>query len=291
MRPFLWIMFALATTLLGCGQPPVSPPASAREPAQLPRRQQVEAAQAPQVTDRQERAPQLQEIAGISYLEIITGDARADQELPMIVAIHGLGDQPENFSAVFDGFTTPARLILPRALDEYEPGYSWFPIRARDPDVQALAAGIVRAVDALAPAIVALAKSRPTTGKPIVTGFSQGGMLTFALATRHPDQLASAVAVSGGLPRPLWPTSATAPTIDFSAYPTLVALHGDSDIAVNIGPTRLAIAHLRSLGIPARLREYPGVGHAIPPSVRHDLFTELSRAIATASSDTNPSRR
>src|SRR5688500_3699390 len=84
----------------------------------------------------------------LHYVEVLLGDAKADDELPMIVAIHGLGDDPRNFAHLFDTFTDRARLILPRGIEAREGGgWSWFPFRARDPDVDGLAKGIAHASD------------------------------------------------------------------------------------------------------------------------------------------------
>jgi phospholipase/carboxylesterase len=269
----LWVAVCLLP--VGCEAPPPSPRTSPATSAA----QSQKAEPAPvdeEVT--QPELPPLPAVAGIHYLELVTGGADPDAELPMIVAIHGLGDQPRGFVGLFQGFDRPARIILPRAIDEYEPGYSWFPIRAADPDRTALADGIARAADAIAPAIQELSESRPTRGKPIVTGFSQGGMLTFTLATRHPELFAYAVAVGGWLPPPLWPESAPEPT----SYPPIIALHGDADPAVRIEPTRESVAHLESIGLRAELHEYSGVGHSIPPPMRDELLYLLGEALPPA---------
>ena len=209
--------------------------------------------------------------------------------LPMIVAIHGLGDEPRNFAGLLAGLPVQARVILPRAIDDHEVGWSWFPVRARDPDVEALAKGIVRAADAVDAGVRRLEVSRPTLGKPIVTGFSQGGMLTFALAVRHPDHYAAAMPVGGWLPPPLWPEA-----LGDAAPPPIVALHGDADPAVKIQPTRDAVAKLDELGANAALHEYPGIGHMIPPDMRTELHQLLVDAVkrvrAQAEANTDAAR-
>ena len=262
---------------------PASPPAAEPAPSEAPAkaaRSPAPATQGPAKLAPTEPPaapdPYPDAAAGIHYLEIMTGGAGPEDEVPMIVAIHGLGDEPKNFQHVLDAFPGRARVILPRAIDDHEPGWSWFPIRARSADVEGLSRGIEEAADAIAPAVAELANSRPTVGKPIVTGFSQGGMLTFALAVRHPQQFSGAVAVGGWLPPPMWPESAPAD------FPELVALHGDADKAVKIQPTRDAVAHLSKLGVPVELHEYPGVGHAIPPAMRAELHQLLTARLTKA---------
>jgi phospholipase/carboxylesterase len=218
---------------------------------------------------------ELPEVAGVHYLEVVTGGADANAELPMIIAIHGLGDSPEGFSQLLASFDQPARVILPRALDPYEPGWSWFPIRARDSDVEGLAAGIEHATNALAQAIPKLVEQRPTRGKPIVTGFSQGGMLSFCLAVHHGELFSAAFPVGGWLPPPLWPK----PDADATLAPPIVAFHGDEDVAVKLEPTQQAVTNLQKAGYRVELNTYTGIGHAITQDMRDDLLDGLREAI------------
>ena len=238
-------------------------------------------AKAPPPTEDEPKPPQIEyaEAGGLHYLEVVTGGADPSAALPMLVAIHGLGDRPESFSHLLDAFPQPARLILPRGIDDFEGGFSWFPTRARDPDVDKLASGIGNAADVIAKGLAVLAKERPTKGKPIVTGFSQGGMLTFTLAIHHPDVVGYAVPVGGWLPPPLWP-EAKADT----EGPTVVALHGTADSAVRYEPTKEAVDKLAELGFPVTLETYEGVPHAIPPPVHRDLTDLLVDAVEAAAS-------
>jgi len=198
-----------------------------------------------------------------------------DAKLPMLVAIHGLGDSPENFSHLIADLPVAARVIFPRGLDPVETGYSWFPVRARSADVAGLSQGIATAGDRLAALIIALQQTRPTVGLPVITGFSQGGMLTFELAVHHPELVGGAIPVGGWLPPPLWPSVLPV----HKPLPKIVALHGEIDVAVKLQPTVEAVAYLEKLGWPASLRRYPEVGHAIPPVVRRELYQQLARAL------------
>lgn len=217
--------------------------------------------------------------AGLAYREVILGSADPEDPLPMIVAIHGLGDHPDNFQHLLDGFPEPVRVILPRGLDAVpEGGFSWFPLRARDPDVDALSVGIRQAADRIAEGVRALSTSRPTLGKPVVTGFSQGGMLTFTLAVHHPDVVGHAVVVGGWLPPPLVPAAppggSPKPT-----WPPIVALHGTADVAVPFAPTEAAVQALVERGIATELLAYDGAGHMITEPMRRDLHDRLIDAV------------
>lgn len=231
-------------------------------------------------------APDELPIAGrLRYVEVILGDAKPDDRLPMIIAIHGLGDDPRNFGHLFDTFTEPARLILPQGIDARDGGgFSWFPLRARDPDVTAVAAGIGRAAEEIAASIEVLVASRNTAGKPILTGFSQGGMLTFAVAARHPELLGLALPVSGWLPPPLVPDAA-AP----KGAPPIVAFHGTEDGAVKYEPAKIGVEALEQHGWNVTLMTYQGVGHVITPEVQRDLFDRIVDGVrAAAQSKSQP---
>jgi phospholipase/carboxylesterase len=263
-----WVLAVLACER---GGPPTS---TAAEPAPRPAPHAREVA--PEAARPEPTVPRaLPSAAGLHYHEVLLAGAAADAPVPMIVAIHGLGDDPENFARIFDSFVEPARLILPRGVDPTEGGgWSWFPIRARSGDIEGLAAGIEASADKIAAALEELTETKPTAGRPIVTGFSQGGMLTFTLAVKHPGVVDVAVPVGGWLPPPLWPESLSA-----DRYPQIFALHGTADTAVQFEPTRACVEHLQKLGMPVELHAYEGVQHVITPEIHRDLHDRLVDAV------------
>ena len=279
-------LLALASLALACETR--SPEPSAQQPQESPPRVQPEPrADEPATSPSPSPSPdELPAVAGVHYLEFVTADGDPTTELPMIVLIHGLGDSPQGLAPLLAHFDTPARVIAPRGLEPHGPGWSWFPYSSRDPDVEALSASIERAADTLAPAIEALAEQRPTRGKPIVTGFSQGGMLSFTLAVEHGELFSAALPIGGWLPPPQWPTSssvdpeASPPGRPGPPGPPIMAFHGDADERVPLAPTRAAADALAKAGYEVELEVYPGVRHEIPPQLRRDLERELREAIA-----------
>ena len=268
------IVFAAALVALGCGS------RSKESHAQVA---QTSAAAA---ETRGPSAPEFRppdaegwgHVAGLRYLERCLG-CEGGAEVPLAILIHGLGDRPRP-DGVLDAsrITAPLRLIMPQAPTPYYDGFAWFPYRMRGNDPVTLARGIAGAADQLSRAIAQLAAQRPTRGRPLVTGFSQGGMLSFALALRHPDGIESSVPISGMLPEPLWPSDKPAG----KRFPRIVALHGDADEIVPIDPARGLVGRLRNLGYEAVLHEYPGVGHQITPAME-TVMLEMLDAHARAS--------
>ena len=203
--------------------------------------------------------PISQHTMDLSALELRTGPSTAATEV-VVVALHGLGDRPERFGLVFESLSTPARLLLPAAPHPYSSGYSWF---TADPsNAAAFAAELASQADAIAEKLV---------GRPVVTGFSQGGMLAFAIAARHPDRISAAYPVGGLLPPALIPEHAP-----LGGAPTIVALHGAADTRVEHAAALATVEGLSAAGFDASIRSYPDVGHTISDEMRADLDVLLS---------------
>ncbi len=232
------------------------------------------AAPAPHAQATCEPVQGVQHAAGIAYHEFVLGKGNPCGHLPMVIAIHGLGDAPTNFAHLFDAWTTPLRLIVPRGFDaEPEGGYSWMALRARDPRVDELASRLAAGASRLAAATQVWTSTRLTQGRPVVVGFSQGGMLAFELAVHHAQWFAAAVPIAGWLPPPRWPTSSDHPSAP------IFALHGTDDRALLYPSTQAAIAHLANLGFPVHLQTFDGVGHALTPEIREALYKAVQNAL------------
>ncbi len=221
--------------------------------------------------------PQVQPArAALSYELFLTGGAQADDELPLVVAIHGLGSRPERFQGLYQDFSLPARVVLPLApTPTANGGGSWYPFRRGETDQEARAARIHSAAQLVAELLDSLPQEHPTRGLPVVTGFSQGGMLSFALAADWPERISAALPIGGGLPEPLLPSAEEQP----ERLPTIVAFHGEDDDVVPYAPAAESIAALALLGYPARMHSYPGLKHSISAELREDYYAQLALVV------------
>lgn len=213
------------------------------------------------------------ELAGVRYLEHMTGGARPDERVPIIVALHPMGGDPADLLPLFRRYRRRARLILPYG---HPSGgrYLWYDSVRED-----VAAPVVtREADRIAAALAALAGARPIVGKPLVTGFSQGGIMTFALAVSHPEALAAAFPISGLLPQSLYPSAALSSKPRPATLPPVAAFHGASDLAVPTRGARDSIAELQRAGYTAELRECAGVGHDISGEEEEEIMERIGRA-------------
>ncbi|MBK8255803.1 MAG: dienelactone hydrolase family protein [Polyangiaceae bacterium] len=215
--------------------------------------------------------------AKVDFIHHYTGGAKSGDAVPLVIAIHGLGDNPSSFVKLFDGFSGKAHFIVPAGGLPWSDGYAWWPITGQIDEMN-MAAGVEAATHRLSTALREW-QAGPIAGKPIVTGFSQGGMLSFALAAKHPDQIGEAFPVAGLLPTPLVPAAWPAGM----SKPRVFAFHGDSDSRVPFALGKRSVENLKNLGLEVELKSYARVAHAITPEVRRDLFTELEAAISRAS--------
>jgi len=214
----------------------------------------------------------------LEMIEILTGGASAEDALPIVVAVHGLGDNPRHFSGIFEAFPERARIVLPRGPDRRGlGGFSWFPIPIMGVGRGDLVVGIERARDRLAALLERLAKEHPEAGRPVLTGFSQGGILSFAVGVTRPELVARVVPIAGWLPPALVPGRDATP----SRVP-IRALHGGDDQLLPSGATERLVETLSGRGWNASLRVFPGVPHTIPDEVRDALYAELSAGIDAA---------
>jgi phospholipase/carboxylesterase len=212
-------------------------------------------------------APTLQALP-LEYKEIMTGHAAANDPAPLIVALHGVGDTPVSFAEIFDGFAAPARILVPDSGVHFGDGYQWFPpsIRPRSTDGPELAAMATR----VAAFVEAAARRRPTLGKPILVGFSQGAAVTFTVAALHPDSIGTAIPLAGWLPEAFWPK--TRPAV----APEVFASQGTLDDHIPLERGHSAVTALTNQGYVVHWQEFDGVRHEIPDIVRAALYATLT---------------
>ncbi|HSA21705.1 MAG TPA: dienelactone hydrolase family protein [Myxococcota bacterium] len=212
----------------------------------------------------------------LAFQVVYTAGAEPSQRLPMIVALHGLGDTPARFAALFAGFPEPARVVLPEAPRRARNGgRSWFGLRFGDGGAPGVREAQARqAAERVAALVERLSRELPTEGKPRLCGFSQGALLALLLAWVVPERWGRVVPVAGFLPEGLWPPG---PAPAGQARPPIRALHGQADGVVPFAADLRTVERLRALGLDASLEAFPEVPHAIAPAVHARLYELLRR--------------
>jgi len=211
----------------------------------------------------------------LGYVELVTGSpAEPGESLPIVLGIHGLGDTPELFLRTFASeMPARVRMILPRAPTAYGDGFSWFEILGTSLAGEGFADGVIEAGERVATLIDTLTRDLHPPSPPIVFGYSQGGILSYYLAAKHPTAIAAALPIAGLLPPSLGPSAAPAATF---------AYHGARDELVPIDAARTTVASFRAAGGVAELREYPHLGHAISLALVRDVQAKLAEVLSAS---------
>lgn len=210
--------------------------------------------------------PALPAQSPLQYVEYVTQQADPNAALPLLIVMHGLGDSPGAILGLFRELSPPTRIIAPRAPDPWGEGSSWYPVPQRTPQ-------IIRARAELVARLIAHVRARrPTRGQAVVTGFSQGGVLSFALAAAHPLEIAGVVPIAGTLP-PGMPL----PQPPGTPLPVR-AFHGRDDARIRFADAERTVSSFRDAGYDATLAGFEGVGHGVSGEMRsqiHAVLTEL----------------
>lgn len=216
-------------------------------------------------------------VAGLRVLETVIGaEFSTTARLPVIVSIHGRGDRARLPAGGFANIDRPVRLLLPEAPDPLGDGFTWAPVSVTEHQPQVLATALGRNADRIAAVLTWVTQARQVAGLPIVTGFSQGGMLTYALAVRHPTLVGYAVPVAGMMPLELVPRRMSS----LDALPSIAAINGTADPIVQVGFTRRTIRRLRSLGFNVDSLEIEGVRHVYTTAIAAAVHERIERALA-----------
>lgn len=203
--------------------------------------------------------------AGVEFTLLTTPDH--DDKMPLVVAMHGLGGSPEAWTKGFSSFPGRATIALPRGFEKHEKGFRWFPW---NPDLKngKLVTDVATAEQRLWHGVMALAAGR----KVVVTGFSEGGILSYLMAIRHPEAVAGAFPVAAACPPAFFPA-------DRVPVAKIVAYHGTADDVIPIQLDRDSIAALTRAGDDAKLREYAGLGHSASDELHDDLKADMQKLL------------
>ena len=202
-------------------------------------------------------------IANVSFEYIVkySGEADTSASLPMLIALHGNGDTPDNFyETALDQLSIPARIILLKAPISMGRGSAW---PHNNTNIQQYS-------DAIAEIIPLLQNNFPTKKQPALLGFSGGGAMAYHLTAAHPEHFSYIFPVSGnmkkqnlaGLPR------------KNNRRLKVFAFHGAQDSLVNISGGRMAYQLLQGRGANIHFKEFQG-GHLGIFTNMKDEITQL----------------
>jgi len=197
------------------------------------------------------------------YIVKYTGGSNESDHIPMLVALHGNGDSAENFYlTALDKINTPARIILLKGPLSFGGGDAW-PWKTNELQLYGQAVSEVTGL---------LANKYATKGKPVLMGFSGGGMMAYYQAAKHGDVYSFIFSVSGSLTKEHLGEGGSRVGAKVFGY------HGKSDRVVPFSKGLQAIDLLKANNVKVKFKEFDG-GHL---GLFTTMKTEISSAIENA---------
>jgi phospholipase/carboxylesterase len=216
-----------------------------------------------------------------------------DRDYPLVVILHGHGANPERYGGLFELAGTSLQAVVCAPYGPYpifyenERGYSWYPApwffrevlaRGGQADDRARRQEIERHEQEVSNAYVLAAIAEVKARYPIASdqvylmGHSEGGVLAYGLAIRHPELFRGLIVIGSRLRD----EDATPQLLDAAAG-RLQALicHSRKDQAIDYEAAKSAHSRLKKAGIQSQLVSYMG-GHAITGELVKTIATWIS---------------
>jgi len=194
---------------------------------------------------------------------------------PLLLLLHGYGSNEEDLFAFADQLPARYYIVSARAPYDLPPyGHAWYAIDFTADENRFSDLPQARASrDRIAAFIDELHETYPIDARDVtLIGFSQGSILSYAIAFSYPEKIRRVVAMSGYLNADIIKEN-EAPR-DFSKLKFFVS-HGTADQVVPVQWERdKSIPFLESRNIDFMYREYP-IGHGVSPQNFFDLMAWL----------------
>lgn len=216
--------------------------------------------------------PSLHTDLPLNYLAHVDEQAR---DRPLVIFLHGSGSNEQDLFELKDELPGDYNYLSVRAPKVMEPGhYQWFAKKgegAYEGDSSDLEASGQMLLDFIAKA---RAKYRTDASKVYLVGFSQGAMMSYEVALRHPEAVGGIAAMGGrvlsGLRTELTPDESRRALAVFIG-------HGTADPIIPYHDGTEADTFLKTLALEPEFHAYPGVGHTISALEVQDLRAWLER--------------
>lgn len=204
------------------------------------------------------------EIDRFSYIAKYSGNANNTDYLPMLVALHGNGDTANNFyETALNQIQKPARIILLKGPIPYHRGDAW-PIDADALSVYG---------EAVNEAIGILVDKYPTTGKPVLLGFSGGGVMAYYQSVIYGNNYSAIIPVSGKL------TEAMLEGGDANSGAIVHAYHGRNDRVISFSSGSHAVEILKNRDINIKFTAFDGGHLGLFTNAKSDITMTIEEAL------------
>lgn len=189
---------------------------------------------------------------------------------PLLLLLHGYGSNEEDLFSFATELPDEYYVISARAPHTMQySSYAWYAINF-DENQNKFSDNEQAKVsrDLITTFIDELINTYPIdTENIILTGFSQGAILSYAVALSHPEKIQKVVALSGYISEPIFEESYK--KNDFSNL-KIFASHGTVDQVIPVDWARKTKPFLDDLNIKSTYKEYP-IGHGVSPQNFYDF--------------------
>jgi phospholipase/carboxylesterase len=183
---------------------------------------------------------------------------------PLLLLLHGYGSNEEDLFSFATELPDEYFVVSARApFDMMYGSYAWYAINFDADENKFSDIGQAReSRDSIASFIDELAANYAIDADNVtLIGFSQGSILSYAVALSYPGKVQRVVAMSGYFNAEI--ASDDFASNDFGSL-KIFASHGNVDQVIPVEWARNSIPVLEKLGIPVVYKEYP-VGHGVAP--------------------------
>lgn len=194
---------------------------------------------------------------------------------PLILLLHGYGSNEADLFSFATELPDEYYIVAARAPYDLQYGsYAWYAINF-DADMNKFTddAQAIFSRDAIVKFIGELIENFPINAQDVtLVGFSQGSILSYAVALSNPEIVQQVAALSGYIHEPIFDNVQAK---DYSNL-RIFASHGSVDQVIPVQWARLVQPYLQKLNIDVEYSEYP-VGHGVAPQNFSDFLKWLQR--------------
>ncbi|WP_282122218.1 alpha/beta hydrolase [Algibacter mikhailovii] len=212
-------------------------------------------------------------------LQHVIRESNLSKNAPLLIMMHGYGSDENDLFSFASELPKELFIISVRAPYPMQPyGNAWYAInfdaeRGKwNDNVQA-----IQSRDLISKFIDEAIATYPVDADNVsLLGFSQGSILSYAVALTYPDKIRNVVALSGYIVRDIFPDD-----IESRDYSNLdfYCSHGSVDQVIPVDWARQTPTFLNSLNIKNQYSEFP-VGHGVAPQNFYEFNTWLSTRIS-----------
>jgi phospholipase/carboxylesterase len=166
----------------------------------------------------------------------------------LMLVLHGLGDTTEGYRWLPSALNLPwLNYLLVNAPDPYYGGFAWYDF-GEDAET-----GIIRSRRMLFDLLEAQEAKGFPADQTLVFGFSQGCLMVWEIALRHPKRLAGLIGISGYVHDPMRLLGELSP---MARQQRILITHGTMDSLIPFGEVKRQVQLLQSGGIQVEWKEF-----------------------------------